>query len=71
MADASRILVVDDEPEIVEYLKIFLEGHGFDYLGVETPEESISAANKEVFMAIVSDMKMPKNFGNHALCKFD
>jgi DNA-binding response OmpR family regulator len=69
MADASRVLLVDDEPEIVEYLKIVLEGHGFDCLGVGTPEDGIAAANKEAFIAIISDMKMPKMSGLEMIAK--
>ena len=69
MADAFRVLLVDDEPEIVEYLKVVLEGHGFDCLGVRTPEEGVAAANKEAFMAIVSDMKMPKMTGLQMIAK--
>ena len=63
MSDLPKILLVDDEPEIVEYLKIVLEGHGFECVGVNSPADGIVEANKQSFSAIVSDMKMPKMTG--------
>ncbi len=58
-----RVLLVDDEPEIVEFLKIILERHSIDSIGVTSPFEAIELAEKETFDAIVSDFKMPKMTG--------
>ena len=63
MSDQPRILLVDDEPEIVDYLKIVLEGQGFECCGVNSPIDGIAKAKSETFAAIISDMKMPKMSG--------
>lgn len=58
-----RVLLVDDEPEIVDFLKIILERHNIESVGVYSPMEAIALAEKETFDAIVSDFKMPKMTG--------
>ena len=58
-----RVLLVDDEPEIVDFLKIILERHNIDAVGVYSPMDAIALAEKEQFDAIVSDFKMPKMTG--------
>lgn len=58
-----RVLLVDDEPEIVDFLKIILERHNIDSVGVYSPVDAIALAEKEQFDAIVSDFKMPKMTG--------
>lgn len=58
-----RVLIVDDEPEIVEYLSLFLEKHQITTVGVFTPEEGIAASENEKFDAIITDFRMPKMTG--------
>lgn len=58
-----KVLLVDDEPEIVEYLRLVLESHQVECVGVFSPEEGIKAAQAQVFDAIVTDFKMPKMTG--------
>jgi DNA-binding response OmpR family regulator len=54
-----RILVVDDELEIVDFLKSCLIDAGYECLGVGSSVEAIRHANEESFAAIIADVRMP------------
>lgn len=58
-----RVLLVDDEPEIIDFLKIIMDRHNIDSVGVYTPADAIALCEKEVFDAIVTDFRMPKMTG--------
>lgn len=60
MADGLRVLYVDDEPELLEMAKIFLEMHGEFQVGVSTSAtEAIKNPLLQSFDAIISDYEMP------------
>jgi DNA-binding response OmpR family regulator len=59
MSDKPKILLVDDELEIVEFLKGVIDGAGYECVGVSSPVEAINLAKEESFAAIVSDVRMP------------
>lgn len=55
----ARLLVVDDEPEIVELLRSMLEGAGYDVASAESGEVALALLAEARFDAIVSDLRMP------------
>ncbi len=61
MGNRERILVVDDEPVIMEMERILLEGLGYRVTGFCAPEQAMQAfRNKpDDFALIITDMAMP------------
>jgi putative nucleotidyltransferase with HDIG domain len=59
----SRILVVDDEPDIVAFISELLTNRGYEVLGVSDPREV--AAQLDVFQpeACILDFRMPYHSG--------
>ena len=60
---AKKILVVDDEPELVKALKIRLESAGYEVIPAYDGEEGIMKAREENPDLIVLDIMMPKMDG--------
>jgi signal transduction histidine kinase/CheY-like chemotaxis protein len=56
---AQQILVVDDEPDLVEVIRASLELAGFDVISAETGAVALELLSEARFDAIVSDMRMP------------
>ncbi|MBL8360096.1 MAG: PAS domain S-box protein [Rubrivivax sp.] len=56
---AARILVVDDEAEIAELMRAFLEGAGYDVLTAESGAVALELLAEAPVDAIVSDLRMP------------
>jgi len=60
MAD-STILVIDDDPNIVELTTSFLKHAGFNVIGTTDPEEAIRLVETDHSIKLVlSDVSMPK-----------
>jgi PAS domain S-box-containing protein len=60
MAEGLRVLYVDDEPELLEMAKIFLEMDGEFSVGISTSaKDVISLPLTQSYDAIVSDYEMP------------
>lgn len=57
--EALRILVVDDEPEIVDLVRSMLEGAGYEVASAETGAVALALLDEARFDAIVSDLRMP------------
>ena len=57
--DALRVLVVDDETELVEALVERLEIRGFEARGVASGQDAIEVAREHPFDVAVVDLKMP------------
>jgi two-component system alkaline phosphatase synthesis response regulator PhoP len=64
----ARILVVDDEPDMVEMIKAALEGASHKVIAAFNGKEGIEKARKEKPDAIVLDIMMPEKDG-FAACK--
>ncbi len=64
----SKLLIVDDEPAIVELLKYNLEREGFTCLVAEDGEAAIKIAQEELPELIVLDIMLPKKDG-FAVCR--
>ncbi|MFQ5989298.1 MAG: sigma-54-dependent transcriptional regulator [Candidatus Methylomirabilales bacterium] len=59
----TRILVVDDEAGMREFLSILLEREGFQVESAQDGHEALQAAQKAPFDLIISDLKMPSMDG--------
>ena len=64
----ARILIVDDDPDIVESVTMVLEKNGHDVIGAYGGEEGLEKAKKEKPDAIILDVMMPDKDG-YEVCK--
>jgi DNA-binding NtrC family response regulator len=57
----TRLLVVDDEPDIVHVLKLGLQQNGFLVDGFTNSEEALQSlkSNAESYCLVLSDVRMP------------
>jgi CheY-like chemotaxis protein len=60
-----KILIVDDEPDIVEYLCAVLEDNGYRTAGVTEAKEALEAVSREQPDLILMDILMPGESGLH------
>ncbi len=58
-ARAARILVVDDEEEIADLMRAFLETAGYEVLTAESGAVALELLAETEVDAIVSDLRMP------------
>jgi DNA-binding NtrC family response regulator len=58
-----RILVVDDDPDILGELCSFLGRRGHDVVGASGARQAIAAIAREPFAIILTDMRMPDGSG--------
>ena len=58
-----RVLVVDDEPHILHYMRATLEAWGHIPVVAGDGEEGLSRATSEQFDLIISDLRMPRYGG--------
>jgi len=61
----TRILVVDDNPEIREIISVLLGSEGYEVVEAKDGEEAIKKANKQIDLFIL-DIMMPKMNGYQA-----
>jgi two-component system KDP operon response regulator KdpE len=60
---AQKVLVVDDEPQIVRGLKVILRDAGYDVDTAETKEEALGALSVRPPDALVLDLVLPDGSG--------
>ena len=65
---AAKILVVDDDPDIVDALYVLLEGEGYDVVSASNGEEGLARIKEENPDLIILDLLMPKLDG-YGVCK--
>ena len=58
-----KILIIDDEPEIRELLKLFFEDSGFKTEGIENGIAAIDYIKKKTPDLIVTDLLLPGEHG--------
>jgi DNA-binding response OmpR family regulator len=56
----ATILVVDDEPGIVELLRLYLEAEGFRVVAAGDGEEALAAFEREAPDCVVLDLMLPR-----------
>lgn len=64
----SRLLVVEDDTEIIKNLHVLLKDEGFSVTGVTTKEAALSAIASGGFDLVLLDLMLPDGNG-YALCK--
>jgi CheY-like chemotaxis protein len=69
MIGGKKILVIDDEPDVVQYLSIFLEDEGFNVITAQDGLDGIDMAEKERPDLITLDITMPGMSGIEVLTK--
>ncbi|MBP85734.1 MAG: two-component system response regulator [Planctomycetaceae bacterium] len=62
-ADQKRVLLVDDDPEIVDALRYALEAKGFEILIARDGNQGLAMAEREDPDLVILDMMMPKRSG--------
>ena len=64
----AKILIVDDDPDIVDALYVLLEGEGYDVVSANDGEEGLARIKEENPDLIILDLLMPKLDG-YGVCK--
>lgn len=59
----DKILIVDDEAEILHSLKIFLEFHGFEAVTAQSAKEALDLLETQKFTIALLDINMPEMNG--------
>jgi len=59
----ATILVVDDEPVVLNALSFTLEREGFHVVGCTSPLKALAILNERDFAVIISDQRMPEMMG--------
>lgn len=59
----TKILVVDDEPDVVDMILRHLEMEGYDVSGETDPEVALERVQEENIKVLVTDIKMPEMSG--------
>ena len=57
--DTSKILIVDDNPEIREIIEILLKGEGFETFQAKDGLTALGTLKKQDFDLIILDIMMP------------
>jgi two-component system, NtrC family, response regulator HydG len=58
-----RILVVDDNPDVLSFMTDALEGRGYDLRGLQNSVHAAAVLQEETFDLIITDIVMPKVHG--------
>jgi len=60
---SKRILLVDDDAEIIESLRLALEAHGYEVLIARDGNQGLALIERESPDLVILDMMMPKRSG--------
>ena len=65
MADKNgkTILIIDDEPDVIIYLKTFFEDHGFETITAKNGKEGMEKMKSEKPDLVTLDISMPEESG--------
>jgi DNA-binding NtrC family response regulator len=69
MSRRARIIVLDDEPNIVEVIITRLEAAGFYVQGFNKPQKALDALKQEYFSVMLTDLKMPDMDGMQVMAE--
>ena len=64
-----RIMIVDDEPDIIESVKTILEAEGYEVVGANSGSECLKKLKKEPADLILMDFFMPGMDGRRVIEK--
>jgi len=65
--EKGKILIVDDEEDILHSFKVILEDEGYKVETISDPVEALEMLKNEDFDLVLSDMRMPKMTGEEFL----
>ena len=65
MADKKRILVADDDPDLLDLLKMDLSFQGYEVLAAANGKDALQAALNEKLDLVLLDVMMPYIDGYH------
>ncbi|MBI4345770.1 MAG: response regulator [Elusimicrobia bacterium] len=65
MADRKRILIADDDPDLLELLKMDLSYQGYDIVTATNGKEALQIATSEALDVCLLDVMMPYIDGYH------
>ena len=71
MSISKKILVVDDEPDVVTVIKFTLETRGFEVITAYDGDEGLNKAKRERPDLIILDVLMPKMYGNTLVAELE
>ena len=63
MSEVKKVLLVDDEPDVIEFLRVALEQEGVTFRGAGDGEEALVKVAEEAPDLIILDVQMPKKDG--------
>jgi len=63
VSSKARILVVDDEQSMREFLEIFFRGDGYDVVTAASVAEALIVVDHDDFDVVISDIQMPEQSG--------
>jgi Response regulators consisting of a CheY-like receiver domain and a winged-helix DNA-binding domain len=69
LIDIYKILVVDDEQNILDVVKAYLQKENFEVFTAMDGEEALNLFNKETFHLIILDLMLPKITGEEVCTK--
>ncbi|WP_238881536.1 response regulator transcription factor [Clostridium sp. YIM B02551] len=69
MVDNFKILVVDDEQNILDVVKAYLQKENFEVFTAIDGEEALNLFNSEIFHLIILDLMLPKITGEEVCNK--
>jgi len=67
MTSKTRLLVVDDEPAILRFLKPALEANGYEVAAAATVEEATKRIARELPEIVVLDLGLPDGDGKDVI----
>lgn len=70
MQNSAKILVVDDDPNVFEMIKLYADMEGFQVVGVNNGDLALSAFDKENPDVIILDLMLPGTDGMTLCRKF-
>ena len=60
---SKKILIIDDDPRIVDYLVTLFEDNDYTTVSAENAQEGLEKAKKEIPDLITLDLEMPGDWG--------
>ena len=63
MSAQTRILVVDDEQSMREFLEIFFRREGYEVVTADSVDAALVAIGADDFDVVISDVQMPDRGG--------
>ena len=71
MTDKKKILLVDDDPDFVEAVKVIVESGGYDVRVAYDGKEGLAAVAEDKPDLIVLDVMMPVMNGHHRITSYN